>query len=76
MALSQDQMNSPMNISDFWGGWKLAVSVNGCLFIVTMITKSVDLAKFLFNPVWVIWLVMTCSAACWMYRTRRADQSK
>jgi hypothetical protein len=65
-----------MNISDFRGGLKLAVVVNGCLFIVAMITKSVDLAKFLFNLVWMAGLVMTCSVACWLYRTHRAGQSE
>lgn len=40
-----------MKFADVRSGFKLAVVVNGCLFITAMLSQSADLADFVFSPV-------------------------
>lgn len=57
-----------MNFEDVLRGLKLAVVVNGCLFIVAMFSQSAELADFVFNLVWMMALLVICVVCSWLYR--------
>jgi hypothetical protein len=57
-----------MNFADVRNGLKLAVVVNGCLFIVAMLSKNADLADFVFSLAWMMALLAISVVCCWLYR--------
>lgn len=57
-----------MKFADVRNGFKLAVVVNGCLFIVAMLSRSADLADFVFSLIWMMVLLVICVVCSWLYR--------
>jgi hypothetical protein len=57
-----------MKFADVRSGFKLAVVVNGCLFIAAMLSQSADLAGFVFSPAWMMGLLAICAIFCWLCR--------
>lgn len=57
-----------MKFADIRSGFKLAVVVNGCLFVAAMLSQSADLADFVFSLVWMMGLLAICVVFCWLYR--------
>lgn len=57
-----------MNFEDVRSGLKLAIVVNGCLFIVAVLSQSAGLADFVFNLVWMMVLLFVCAVCSWLYR--------
>lgn len=51
-----------------WGGLKLAIVVNGVLFVFAIFTKSVALSNFIFSLAWFAVLIPSCILTYSLYR--------
>lgn len=56
--------------SNIWSGLKIAVITNGIFVVVSMILSNDAFADFIFNPIWIFFLVAASSGGFWIVRRK------